>query len=534
MSRMKISHLAILGAICLSLFLPATLHGADAGCGGFNSDWTGAPCYAIPGFHPTKEQMRKDWSGYYQYKGAQWMEAKKMEMANYTSSNLLKAWTCANQSNYNVWWYYYLNSQAPQVAWPANGPLCTIPPLQQLRVGENIGQIQCSYDQYLLVNNATGRPACANLSDIPKFLDRGWIHLAAYLNETIAHSPTISDVSITGQDFAPCASCEGKIENLTLVIGINNTVRWSNNTPSSISFSTPPNSDDEAFSNSARFPTAGHIGAMRFPAYLYSGQSFEYTFTKPGSFMWHTNPQLLGWITVLPQQMQPAATSHMEEWDGVIVDNNLDARHFYSLYTNDTSEKFNIGSGGISLDGLNDADGLDGKYAKIFGTLEQVPHGEDRIKVDKFQVTGSLVPRASPTANTTRQVTLGELYADPYRYYNQTVTVMGQLREYDNPIGTAGVGCSSAQFITSGKFVPDFASRHQLYSGQDYIGVRIGSTGDVGYSPTERLPPGLKNSQVSVTGIFVPEIHDTGMCMHVLHPSGYILTDFSKISPAGG
>lgn len=534
---MKTLHLAILAVTGLFLVLTVAFHTVNAFCGELNSDWIKAPCYAIPGLNVTKEQMKNDWAGYYQYKGAQWMEAKKIEMANYTSNNLLKTWTCVNQSNYDVWWYYYLNDQAPSIAWPENGPMCNIPPLQQLKVGKNIGEIDCGYDQYLLVNNKTGMPACINLSSIPKILERGWSHLATYLDKTTFHSPLISTVSITEQDLPSCQSCEGKSENLTVTIGTNNTVRWVNNTPYSISFFTLPDNADIAFSNSATFPTGGHIGAMRFPAYLYSGQSFEYTFTKAGKFMWHTHPQLLGWVTVLPQQLQLAAinqTSQMTEFNGVIVDQSLDARHFYSLYTNDTSEKFNIGSNGISLEGLNNIDGLDGKYIKIFGTLVQVPHNEDEIRVDTFQIIGSLVPKANPTRNMSQQITLEELYSNPDKYYNQTVTITGQLREYDYPIAYAGVGCSSAQFTTSDIFVPDFVSRHQLYDGQNYIGVRIGGSDDVGYSPTERLPADLKNKSVSVTGIFVPEIHDTGMCMHVLHKSGYLLTDFSKIQPTGG
>lgn len=99
-----------------------------AGCM-LNADWPYAPCYAIPGLNVTNEQMKNDWAGYYQYKGAQWMETKRIEMANYTSNNLLKAWTCVNQSNYDIWWYYYLNDQAQSIAWPENGPMCNIPPL---------------------------------------------------------------------------------------------------------------------------------------------------------------------------------------------------------------------------------------------------------------------------------------------------------------------------------------------------------------------------------------------------------------------
>ena len=238
-------------------------------------------------------------------------------------------------------------------------------------------------------------------------------------------------------------------------------------------------------------------------------------------------------VNVIGNESSVTNQTGQQEFDGAIVDQSLDARHLYSLYTNDTSTYFDIGSNGIWLDGLDNIDGLDGKHVKIFGTKIQVLHGEDKIKVDNFQIIGSYIPPANPTGNITLQVTLGQLYSNPDKYYNQTVTIMGQLREYDYPLAYAGVGCILSQYTTNETFVPDFASRHQLYDGQDYVGVRIGGAGDVGYSPTERLPADLKNQSVYVTGIFVPEIHDTGMCMHVLHKSGYILTDFSKIRPIG-
>ncbi|MGI0061227.1 MAG: hypothetical protein ACREBA_02105, partial [Nitrosotalea sp.] len=133
-------------------------------------------------------------------------------------------------------------------------------------------------------------------------LGLGWEHLTTYLNNTEPHSPTITMISITEQDLTNCKLCQGKSENVTVMVGTNNTVRWINSTPSPIWFLTLPNADDIAFYNSAIFPLGDRIGAMKFPAYLYGGQDFEYTFTKPGKFFWHTNPQFMGWVTVLPRE----------------------------------------------------------------------------------------------------------------------------------------------------------------------------------------------------------------------------------------
>lgn len=295
---MKTLHLLII--IILFSFLTLMATKFSEGCL-LNSDWPHAPCYAIPGLNVTKEQMQKDWSGYYMYKGSQWMEMKKIEMINATASGILKAWVCSSQSNYDAWWYYYLNGHAQSIVWPTNGPMCNIPPLQQLKVGTKIGEVECGYDLYLLVNKESGMPACVKLASITKLLGLGWEHLATYLDDTAPHSPITTKISITEQDFPSCKLCEGKSENLTVAIGENNTVRWVNNAPSPVWFLALPNDDDIAFSNSAIFPLGGHIGTMKFPAYLYSGQSFEYTFTKPGKFFWHTNPQFMGWVTVLPE-----------------------------------------------------------------------------------------------------------------------------------------------------------------------------------------------------------------------------------------
>jgi hypothetical protein len=287
-----------LGAVILVLFSFMTFHSVSASCLP-NFDWPQAPCYAMPGLNVTKEQMQKDWTGFYQYKGTQWMEMKRSEMTNATTNRILKAWVCSSQSNYDTWWYYYLNGQAASIAWQANGPMCDIPPLQQLKVGTKTSDIECTYDRYLLVNKKTDMPVCVKLANIPKFLDLGWEHLATYLDDTTLHSPVITKISILEQDLPNCKLCEGKSENLTVTIGINNTVRWINNTPSPIWFIALPNDDDKAFYDSTLSPLVGHTEA-KFPVYLDHGQGFEYTFTKPGKFFWHTNPQFMGWVTVIP------------------------------------------------------------------------------------------------------------------------------------------------------------------------------------------------------------------------------------------
>jgi len=93
-----------------------TTNSAKAICA-LDNDWPQKPCYdEYP--QPSLEQMRKDWEGYYQYKGAEWMEMKKAEMDKAIKEGNLSEWVkqgaeLEQYANYNVWWYYYLKNEVP-------------------------------------------------------------------------------------------------------------------------------------------------------------------------------------------------------------------------------------------------------------------------------------------------------------------------------------------------------------------------------------------------------------------------------------
>lgn len=57
--------------------------------------------------------MREAWDGYYQYKGKEWMEAKKIEMDGAVRNNSLQQWIDTNITNHNVWYYYWIYGQVP-------------------------------------------------------------------------------------------------------------------------------------------------------------------------------------------------------------------------------------------------------------------------------------------------------------------------------------------------------------------------------------------------------------------------------------
>src|SRR5579885_269760 len=184
---MKILHLSII-LISISLLIPLLLNNTANGCL-FNSDWPHAPCYAIPGINATKEQMQKDWSGYLQYKGNQWMELKKNEMSNATATGTLKNWVCNSESNYDVWWYYYLNNQAPSFIIPTNGPFCDehhmLSPLKQFKSGIALKNIACAPNLQLVIKANSRSPECVKPSDVFKLVERGWADKPNSLQEQL-------------------------------------------------------------------------------------------------------------------------------------------------------------------------------------------------------------------------------------------------------------------------------------------------------------------------------------------------------------
>ena len=78
-----------------------------------NTDWPDAPCMdeMVNGSIP--QHQVDQWIEYYDYKGARFMESKKVEMNNAIESNRLLEWTDASIQNQNVWQYYYFSGQAP-------------------------------------------------------------------------------------------------------------------------------------------------------------------------------------------------------------------------------------------------------------------------------------------------------------------------------------------------------------------------------------------------------------------------------------
>ncbi len=214
--------------------------------------------------------------------------------------------------------------------------------------------------------------------------------------------------------------------------------------------------------------------------------------------------------------------------EGLIIDRWGGSKHRYHFFTNEPYMKFNTGSGGIKLDGIiNQDDDLNGKIVMLSGVHTK---RDLSIRVDDFEVLGSIFPIINPTSNLIHDVSMWELTGNPDMYYNQTVRVAGMLTEHEHHLVSTGVGCSNAMYTTSDEFSSDFPSSRQLSDGEGKrIGVRIGSHNDLG-KVENLLPFEYKYNPVEIQGLFVPNlIENVKGCKHVIHKSGYILTEMENI-----
>ena len=212
--------------------------------------------------------------------------------------------------------------------------------------------------------------------------------------------------------------------------------------------------------------------------------------------------------------------------EGLIIDRWGGAKHRYHFFTNEPYMKFNTGSSGINLDGINHQDGLNGKIVILSGVHTK---RDLSIRVNDFEILESLFPKANPTSSLIHDVSMWELTDNPDLYYNQTVRVAGMLTEHEHDLVVGGVGCSNAMYTTSDEYLPDFPSSRQLNDAEKRIGVRVGSHDDLGKVEV-LLPFEYKNNPVEIQGLFVPNLIEKGKgCKHVIHKSGYILTEMENI-----
>lgn len=145
-----------------------------------DKDWPKNPCYIEPPY-PDLQKKISDFSGYYEYKGGDWMEMKKIEMNEAIKSGTLKKWiesgTIENEfgqsnPNKNVWHYYYLNGEAPYYQ-DANKSLQPVSPLQQIKSGKPLTSILCKPGLELIFRNSS-LPVCIKPSSFSHLVKIGF------------------------------------------------------------------------------------------------------------------------------------------------------------------------------------------------------------------------------------------------------------------------------------------------------------------------------------------------------------------------
>ncbi|MGI0088501.1 MAG: hypothetical protein ACREBI_11185 [Nitrosotalea sp.] len=175
------------------------------------------------------------------------------------------------------------------------------PPLKQNATGTKISDTVCQAGHYLLVGS-NGGPSCVITAHIPRFLGLGWEYLATYLDQSVPHSPSVTQVVLTDQYYAhDCRICTATQKNVTVSIGQNNTVKWMDDSSSVLLITADKIGDNDTSFYHATFTPSGRYGDTIFPNYIHPGRTFEFTFTKPGKFGWQSRPSLTGWVTVLPR-----------------------------------------------------------------------------------------------------------------------------------------------------------------------------------------------------------------------------------------
>ena len=75
-----------------------------------NRDWQDAPC--SDWMPVNRQEFKKSWAAFYDYKGADWMESKKIELLDVIANGTFHEWDHSHE-NSNVYMYYLSIGQIP-------------------------------------------------------------------------------------------------------------------------------------------------------------------------------------------------------------------------------------------------------------------------------------------------------------------------------------------------------------------------------------------------------------------------------------
>ena len=197
---MKTSVLIIIAGVMSPSSLLIAIEDVSALCMP-DSDWPGAPCYGCPSCHPEIEQEKKDWSGYFDYKGEQWMNQEKSEMLKVIEQHGLEQWLHHKSphhadSNRNVWTYYYLKGEVTREHGKYLGEFD--PPKFQFdeQQHQSYVGVLCNDGMELLIKENKKNPACVTGKSANVLIERGWGHpvKTKTVDDSILHEAVRYDV----------------------------------------------------------------------------------------------------------------------------------------------------------------------------------------------------------------------------------------------------------------------------------------------------------------------------------------------------
>ncbi|MGI0087855.1 MAG: cupredoxin domain-containing protein [Nitrosotalea sp.] len=136
--------------------------------------------------------------------------------------------------------------------------------------------------------------------------DQNTSHAPLDTSQTNNMTQSISTVVIPKGSEDQSAGKNYEPQYLVVVLGVNNTVRWTNEAADGNSI-VANNNDDPDFANATQLQSTGYMHLM-LANFLNPGKSFTYTFTKAGEFEYHGEPHpwLHGSVLVLPNSAQNA------------------------------------------------------------------------------------------------------------------------------------------------------------------------------------------------------------------------------------
>lgn len=199
-----------------------------------NTDWTDAPCMDQIVNNTFPQHQVDRWAEYYDYKGAAFMESKKLEMNAAIQDNTLSEWVDKSIQNQNVWRYYYFSGEATnpfpymesvgfETIQRSQNNTPALSPLKQIKAGISPEKIVCREGLELILRSSDDLPACVTPETKQKLIERGWAQSkqSDYQNMTMQDKLKAAKRLITmSRDIIPFTTVGVDEKNKTLRVDI--------------------------------------------------------------------------------------------------------------------------------------------------------------------------------------------------------------------------------------------------------------------------------------------------------------------------